>query len=191
MTTAAAATNAATATSAAHTNGSSQSHDKRYCEACRREITVKGYENHCKTRRHRERAKGIKRSRPWLTANPDKTYNDYKISQLWCDICKKNVRLTHKEVHKRKTPTKATCLIVPLPAQNFKNVYMPYTVRINHPTNVDAQFAYDKPYIIDKLTNAHLVDDAIKLQLQWRALSTSHTIKGKNHQAISKRKLQK
>ena len=43
---------------------------------------------------------------------------------------------------------------------------MSYTVRINHPTNVDAQFAYAKPYIIDKLTNAHLVDDAIKLQLQ-------------------------
>ena len=112
MTIAAAATTG-TATSAVQTNGSSQSHDKRYCEACKREITVKGYENHYKTQLHRERAKGKKRSRPWLTANPDKTYYDYKMNQFWCDICKKNVRLTHKEAHKR-TNTKATCLIVPL-----------------------------------------------------------------------------
>ena len=87
MTTAAAATTAATATSAVQTKGSSLTHDKRYCEACRREITVKGYENHRKTQRHRERANGKNRSRPWLAVNPDKTYNDYKMSQ--CDICKK------------------------------------------------------------------------------------------------------
>ena len=37
-----AATTAATATSAVQTNGSSQSHDKQYCEACKKEITVKG-----------------------------------------------------------------------------------------------------------------------------------------------------
>ena len=89
MTTAAVATTAATAISAVQTNGSSQSHDKRYWEACKREITVKGYETHCKTQRHRERAKGKKRYRPWLAANPDKTYNDYKMSQFWCDISKK------------------------------------------------------------------------------------------------------
>ena len=89
MTTAVAATTATTATSAVRTNGSSQSHDKRYCEACKREITVTGYENHCKTQPFRERAKDKKRSRPWLAANPDKTYNDYKMSQFWCDISKK------------------------------------------------------------------------------------------------------
>ena len=57
MNTAAAATAAATATSAVQTNGSSQSHDKRYCEAFKREIAVKGYVTHCK--RNRERAKAI------------------------------------------------------------------------------------------------------------------------------------
>ena len=56
MTTAsAAATTAATATSAVQTNGSSQSHNKRYCEACKRDIIVKSYKTHCKTQRDRER----------------------------------------------------------------------------------------------------------------------------------------
>ena len=45
-------------------------------------------------------------------------------------------------------------------------MYKSYAVRINHPSNVDAQFAYAKPYITDLLTNSHLVHDAIKLQLQ-------------------------
>ena len=43
---------------------------------------------------------------------------------------------------------------------------MSYTVRIDHPTNVDYQFAYAKPYIKYKLTNAHLVGDVITFQLQ-------------------------
>ena len=59
---------------------------------------------------------------------------------------------------------------------------MSYTVRINHPTNVDAQFADAKPYIKDKLTNAHLVDlvdDAIKLLLQLE--STFHKAQDKRY----------
>ena len=101
MTTAAAARTAATATSALQTNGSSQSQCKQYCESCKREITVKGYENHCKTQRYRERAKGKKRCRPYLAANPEKTYDDYKIGTFWCDICEKIVRLNHTIPHKQ------------------------------------------------------------------------------------------
>ena len=144
------ATTTATAGVPSPTNGSSQSHDKQYCVSCKREIAVKGYENHCKTQRHRERAKDKKRSRPWLAANPDKTYDDCKIGTFWCDICEKNVRLNHKEAHRRTQSHTNKLLNSPIiPAEKFGNVYKSYAVRINHPSNVDAQFAYAKPYITD------------------------------------------
>ena len=64
-------------------------------------------------------------------------------------------------------------------AQKFKNVYMSYTIRINYPTSVDAQFTYAQPDIIDKLTDAILIDDAIKLQLQLK--STLHKARDKRY----------
>ena len=135
--------------------------------SCKRDITVEGYENHCKTQRHRERAKGKKRSRPWLAANPYKTYDDYKIGTFWCDICEKNVRLNHKEAYKRtQSHTNKLFNSSVIPAEKSWKVYKSYAVRINHPSNVDAQFAYAKPYITDLLKNSHLVHDTIKLQLQ-------------------------
>ena len=60
---------------------------------------------------------------------------------------------------------------------------MSYTVRINCPTNVDAQFADAKQYIIAKLTNAHLDDDANKLQLQLA--TTFHKVQDKRYTTSS------
>ena len=92
MTTAA----ATTATSAVQTNGSSQGHDKRYCEACKRDITVKGYETHYKTQRHSQRARVTRYlDSGWLQILTK--HKMTKMSKFWCDICKTNVRLTHIE----------------------------------------------------------------------------------------------
>ena len=102
-----------------------------------------------------------------MAANPDKTYDDYKIGTFWCDICEKNVRLNHKEAHRRtQAHTNKLFNSFIIPAEKFGKVYKSYAVRINHASNVGAQFAYAKPYITDLLTNSHLVHDDIKLQLQ-------------------------
>ena len=68
-----------------------------------------------------------------------------------------------------------------IPAKKFEKVYKSYAVRINHPSNAVAQFAYAKPYITDLLTNLHLVHDAIKFQLQLER--NSHKAQDKKYKS--------
>ena len=153
-------------TAAVQQNGSFQSHDKHYCEFCKRSVQEKNYLRHCSCKTH------ISRMNKAEARMVNNTSIDHTRETMFCNACNKSVRLCNKKRHDRskvhKANWKSSRYLVK--AGTLVPGYQSFDVRVNCCQNIDSQYWFSDPWITEAILENHLINepDVMKLELNVR-----------------------